>query len=138
MIPAVLLAGKSLYNTVLSDETPILCDPDNLEISVVTPEITTTSFVFKLWVVDIKPDTVPFPPLTNTTSLYVVTPTVILSTSLPWTWDTLAAAPPPSVLELSKFKLSFTLKSLPAETIWNPFILPLVTDSIIDVCWFIS
>ena len=64
-----------------------------------------------------NPATAPFPPRTNTTSLYVVIPTVKSLTSLPSTLDTFAAAPPPSVSELSKFKLSSTLKLLPAETI---------------------
>ena len=68
-IPAVFIPDSALYNTVLSELTPILWDPVNLGILVVNPDITTTSLVFKLWVVEINPDTVPFPPLTNTTSL---------------------------------------------------------------------
>ena len=66
---------------------------------------------------EINPETAPPPPRTNTTLLYVVTPTVTLLISLPSILDTFAAAPPPAVSELSKFKLSSTLKLLPAETI---------------------
>ena len=138
IIPAVAFAGTSLYKTVLSELTPILWDPVSLGMLVVSPDITTVSFVFKVWVVEINPATAPFPPRTNTTSLYVVIPTVKSLTSLPSTLDTFAAAPPPAVSELSKFKLSSTLKLLPAETIWKSLRFPLVTDSIIDVCWFIS
>ena len=123
---------------MLSELTPILWDPARLGISVVTPDITTVSFVLSVWDVEINPETAPSPPRTNTTLLYVVTPTVTLSISLPSTLDTFAAAPPPAVSELSKFKLSSTLKLLPAETIWKSLRFPLVTDSIIDVCWFIS
>ena len=138
IIPAVAFAGTSLYKTVLSELTPILWDPVSLGILVVNPDITTVSLVFKVWVVEINPDTDPFPPRTSTTSLYVVIPTVTLSTSLPSTLDTFAAAPPPSVFELSKLRESPTLKLLPAETIWKSLRFPLVTDSMIDVCWFIS
>ena len=83
----------------------------------VNPDITTVSLVFRVCVVEINPDTVPFPPRTKTTSLYVVIPTVTSSTSLPSTLDTFAAAPPPSVFELSKLSESSTLKLLPADTI---------------------
>ena len=69
IIPAVAFAGKLLYKTVLSELTPILWDPVRLGILVVTPDITTVSLVFKVWVVEINPATEPFPPRTNTTSL---------------------------------------------------------------------
>ena len=138
IIPAVAFAGTFLYKTVLSELTPILWDPVRLGILVVTPDITTVSFVLSVWDVEMNPETAPSPPRTNTTSLYVVTPTVTLSISLPSTLDTFADAPPPPVSELSKFRLSSTLKSLPADTIWKSLTFPLVTDSIIDVCWFIS
>ena len=107
-IPAVLVSPNPLYNTVLSELTPILWEPVNLGILVVNPDITTTSLVFKVWVVEINPETVPFPPRTKTTSLNVVTPTVKLPISLPSTFDIKALAPPPSVFVLSKFKLSPT------------------------------
>ena len=108
-IPAVVCSPKPLYNTVLSELTPIWCESVSLGILVVNPDITIISFVFKLWVVEINPETVPFPPRTKTTSLYVVTPTVTPPTSLPFTLDTKALAPPPSVPVLSKFKLSPTI-----------------------------
>ena len=134
IIPAVAFAGKLLYKTVLSELTPILWDPVRLGILVVTPDITTVSLVLSVCDVEMNPETAPSPPRTNTTSLYVVTPTVTLSISFPSTLDTFAAAPPPPVSVLLKFKLSSTLKLLPAETIWKSLIFPLVTDSIIDVC----
>ena len=71
---------------MLSELTPILWDPVSLGILVVKPDITTVSLVFKVCVVEINPETVPFPPRTRTTSLYVVIPTVTLSTSLPCTF----------------------------------------------------
>ena len=123
---------------MLSELTPILWDPARLGISVVTPDITTVSFVLSVWDVEINPETAPSPERNITTSLYVVTPTLTLSISFPSTLDTFADAPPPSVSELSKLRLSSTLKLLPADTIWKSLIFPLVTDSIIDVCWFIS
>ena len=137
-IPADVAAGNPLYKTVLSELTPILWDPLRFGISVVTPEITTVSEVVKVWDVEINPETAPSPERNITTSVYVVIPTLTSLTSLPWTNETLAAAPPPSVPLLSKTKLSSTLKLSPAETIWKSLIWPLVTDSIIDVCGFIS
>ena len=47
-IPADVAAGNSLYKTVVSELTPILCDPLRFGISVVTPEITTVSEVVRL------------------------------------------------------------------------------------------
>ena len=58
--------------------------------------------------------------------------------SLPLTSDTKALAPPPEVPSLSKFKLSFTLKSLPDSIIWNPSTPPFVTDSTTELCSIIS
>ena len=86
-------------------------------ILVVTPDITTVSLVLSVCDVEINPETAPSPPRTNTTSLYVVTPTLTLSISFPSTLDTFADAPPPSVSELLKLRLSSTLKLLPADTI---------------------
>ena len=87
---------------------------------------------------EIYPETDPLPERVKTTSLKVVTPTFTSCKSLPKIRETWAAAPPPSVPLLSKFKLSPTLKLSPAETIWKSLRFPEVTDSIIEVSGFIS
>ena len=53
-IPAVAFAPNSLYNTTLSDETPILCESVSLGILVDNPEMAIVSLLERVWEVDIK------------------------------------------------------------------------------------
>ena len=64
-----MLAGNSLYKTVVVVGISILCEFVRLGILVVRPEITTWSLEFNTWLVEINPEIVPVEDLSKTTSL---------------------------------------------------------------------
>ena len=52
--PAVAFAANSLYNTTLSDETPILCESVSFGTLVDNPEIAIVSLLDNVWDVDMN------------------------------------------------------------------------------------
>ena len=66
--PAVAFAPNSLYNTTLSEETPILCESVNLGTLVDNPETAIVSLLDNVCDVDINALTCVSVSLTKTTS----------------------------------------------------------------------